>query len=281
MVAGVNLHDPLPDEAVVRLSSAEGSGWRVEPTEFAAGDAAREVAMIAPEDLDVRPGFLRPTPRLHRAVSYRGVDYTGQDIDAGLTRASVRLLIPDPTPSPVPHAPDGMAVDGTSDDWRDVPYLQLPSTDVPSRYVRAAWSGEGVCVSVAVPDGGSAGAGIELYVEDDCARSFSAISNPHAGKYSVAPAEEEGRARVRVSYGPCMHRPDMIDARWRRWRDGYAMEFLVPATAMPAATMAVGTVLGFHSVLSGGGAVMEQFVDPEGKPGVWNIPLYWGAVRLT
>ncbi len=279
--AGVVLRDPLPDEAVVRLSSAEGSPWKVELTEFTVGDAVREVTIIAPDDLDVRPGFLRPTPRLHRSVSYDGVDYAGQDIDAGLTRASVRLLIPDPTPSPVPHAPNGMVVDGVLDDWEHVPYLQLPSTDAPSRYVRAAWSEKGIYLAVAVPDGGTAGAGIELYIEDDHARSFSAIGNPHAGKYSAGPAEDEGRARVRVSYGPCMHRPDMIDARWRAWRGGYAVEFLVPASAMPAAAMTPGAVLGFHYVLSGGGHVLEQFLDPEGKPGVWHIPLYWGAVRLA
>jgi hypothetical protein len=279
--AEFRLRDPLPEDALVRLASARDSGWRLEPAEFRAGDAPLAASLAAPADLDVRPGFLRPPLRLHRSVAHGGREYSGRDVAVGLTPGSVRLLMPEPEPSLVPRAPADVVIDGCPDEWRGVPYLFLPSVQAPSRALRLGWSERGLLGALRVP--GEDLFGIEIYLESDFGRSFSIFGNPHVAKYTLSPAPGRGpgRAAVRVAYGPCMHRPDLIEAAWQEHEGGCALEFLVPASALDGAAMGAGTVLGFHFVLSAGGRVLEQFVDPEGKPGVWHIPLYWGAVRLA
>jgi hypothetical protein len=289
--AGIGLRDPLPGDAVVSLSPAEGSGWRTDPVEFRAADAPFPISMTAPEGLRVRSGFVEPAPTLHRAVRYQDKAYAGQDVTVELTRASVRLLMPQPEPSSVLAAPTGIVVDGCLDEWTDIPFLTLPATGTPSRAVRLAWSEKGIFGALHVSSerfGGDAGegwrgGGLQMYLETDFARSFSAIGNLNASKYNLGPDREHGpgRAQVVVAYGPCMHRPDLVEAAWQESDDGYTLEFLVPAAVLEPAKMVAGRVLGFHFVLSNSRRTLEQFVDPEGKPGVWHIPLYWGAVRLV
>ncbi len=277
-------HERLPAEAWVRLESAADGGWAVPPSEFEAGRQPFELAVRAPDNLEVRSGFVRPPLRLRRTVVLRGIAYAGGDVAPSLTEASIRRFIPDPVRVPVPRAPAGWCVDGRLEKWRAIPPVSRAGGP-PSRAVRLAWDESGLYGAFwdAAPPGAPRGEYLEFYVESDFGRALSCHRTPWASSFRFSPdrAAGPGPANASSGYGPLRHRPREIAARWDFVDGAAAVEFRIPAVALGPDPLAPGRVLGLHYRLWAGNTMLEEYLDTEGKSAVWMTPLYWGAVRLA
>ena len=281
----IRLHERLPDDARVRLESAAEGGWGVPPAEFEAGRQPFEIAVRAPENLEVRSGFVRPPLRLRRTVTLRETTYAGADVAPSLTEFSVRRFIPDAVRVPAPRAPAGWAVDGDLSKWRAIPPISRAGGP-PGRAVRLAWDEGGLYGAfwdAAPPEGASRGESLEVYVESDFGRAVSCHRTPWASSFSFRANLEAGPgpAHAASGYGPLRHRPQEIAARWDYVDGAPAVEFRIPAFALGPEPLATGRVMGFHYRLWRGTAMVEEFLDTEGKTAVWMTPLYWGAIRLA
>jgi hypothetical protein len=72
-----------------------------------------------------------------------------------------------------------------------------------------------------------------------------------------------------------------VSTAWRKTDAGYDLEFLIPAKALAPAKSADGTALGFHYVLTVGGAPVETFVDTAPFQSVTGSPIFLGTLRLA
>ena len=279
----VKLHDGLPKDATLRLATAADGGWGVPPTEFQVAEEPFELLVRPPDNVEVRSGFVRPPLAIRRSVTWRGRSYEATDVLPSLTDVSIRRFVPVPIPLPIPRAPAGMKIDGDFEKWKQVPLISKAAHGRPSRAARFAWGEEGLFGSI-YDQGLEDGSGprvdmIELFIESDCARHMNSHHTPCAAQYCFGPNRELGPGRANVgASGPYQHSPQLVPALWGMVDKTEAVEFLIPAEVLKPARMMAGSRIGFYYWLWAGGRRVEDFIDTEGKTGVWMRPLYWGAV---
>ena len=281
----VKLHDGLPTDATLRLASVADCGWGVPATDFQVGATPFELLVRPPENVEVRSGFVRPPLAIRRSVTLRGHAYEATDVIPSLTEDSIRRFVPVPSPLSIPHAPAGMKIDGDFEKWNKVPLISKTANGQASRAARFAWGAEGlfgfICEPGPANDSGPRVDMIELFIESDCGRSLDAHYTPHASQFCFAPNRELGPGRATVGAGgPYKYTPQLVPARWGMVGNAEAVEFLIPADALMPARMTAGSRIGFYYWLWAGGRRVEEFIDTEGKTGVWMRPLYWGSVVL-
>jgi hypothetical protein len=123
---------------------------------------------------------------------------------------------------------------------------------------------------------------VELFLEQDYARSPSRTKN--TAQYVFAPAADlvPGRGHMQVAYGPYEGKESKtgIACAWRPTESGYALEFHIPAAVLAPARMEEGCKVGMNFVRNDDGRPVELFYTSKAPDG-YRTPIAWGALELT
>jgi hypothetical protein len=184
-------------------------------------------------------------------------------------------------PVPVPPAPGRITVDGDLADWADVKPLPSPFSGKNPGSLRLCWDSSGLFGALTARDTGIrsdpqspwTGDCLELFIEKDFARSPQ--RSRAASQYIVAPGAEGGPAVLWPA-----DLKGRLRAAWKPIKDGYTIEFSIPAALLAPAKMQAGTKMGFNFALSDDGKAIEVFYCSKDFGG-FAIPALWGAVELV
>ncbi|MFO8007234.1 MAG: sialate O-acetylesterase, partial [Candidatus Brocadiia bacterium] len=221
------------------------------------------------------------------ASPFRTDDWPG--VTQPLKREQLNDLYPEPEPVDVPHAGRAIAVDGDLSDWEGIPFLPMPFMDGLSEALRLCWREEGLYGSAEVHDiqlSSSAqnpwqADSVEVFLDKDFSRRVD--RGPTSAQYVFSPYPERGPGdgRILVAYGPGDHGRKGFECAWQPTGDGYALEFLIPASALAPARMEPGEKLGANLALNNDGTAVEQFFSDKDRGNGWGRPVTWGCIRLA
>jgi predicted phosphodiesterase len=303
----------FPGGSKVTLSSDGGSPWAVK--EMSLEGVTVEDANIWPTPVSLTitppPGVLlgdgqsfSPPLTLAVSIEYKGRHYACTGVPVGLSTKTLHRLAPAPEVADVPPAGAAIALDGNLSEWKDIPFLRLPSTGQASRSIKLAWRGDGLYGAVAVEQTGFHtdpelpwnGDSFEIDVESD-ARGRTRTGTPGVPlKVFLWPrGGDDGNVGLLRSVGSLPR--GGVKAAWQKTPTGYTMEFCISAkalTAPPGGEMVPGADsfprtnpleadrrIGLDLILRHDGVVVEQFADTRAFRSTWGTPLAWGRVRLA
>ena len=280
----------FPPGSKVRIAPDANSEWKAGTVAFQ--ESNTPVALTATPPAGVLLGESRGfSPALTVAVEleHKGRKFSYPAVPILMTTRSIRELVPPPVPVRVAAAAAAITIDGNLADWRDVSYLQLPSTQASSKDFKLSWRAEGLLGAVQVvqkntrpnPDRPWEGDGLQLYIEADAQRRLRVDSTGTPLKLYLLPqaGREGGKMTVRQPYGRPAKEP--IQAAWLKTADGYTIEFCIPTRNLTSSRLAAGRKMGFHFVLRRGDQIVEQFSDTTAFRSVGVTPAYWGQIQLA
>ncbi|MBN2584490.1 MAG: metallophosphoesterase [Planctomycetes bacterium] len=330
----------FPAGSKVTVGTDPGSPWAVEEATFIAPEEEPQSAAAEPtatnenedgqEENRPAPWLLRAkppadvllgghgfSPELSVAIrlEYKGRTWFCPSVPVGLHEESVRRLAPQPVVVDVPPAPavvmtqrsssGGIVLDGGLDDWKDVPFLRLPSTGTASRTMKLAWTPEAIYGAVVVEQGAIHVDGelpwnadsLEINLEPDALRRLNMPSRGPTAKlfFWPEPGSDGGKASYKRQGGRLPG--GSVQAVWQKTPTGYTMEFRISARALtvrragaarpeagapPHETpLAAGRTVGLDLILRHDGEVIERLADTRGLRSTWGSPIYWGQIRLS
>jgi predicted phosphodiesterase len=282
----------FPKKSRVTIGPDAAGPWRAEAVSFTEDGEVKSLTVTPPEGvlLAEAQSF---TPPLTVAVTldHKGQKYGHSAVPIRMTAETLRRLVPPPEPVRVAAAKTVISVDGDLADWKDVPYLRLPSTGAASTSVKLAWRDEGLFGSVRVVQGGPltvdadapwSSDGLELCLEADARRRLNADSTGTPMRHFLLPqaGKSGGAMTIRRSYGKLEVREAMQTA-WRKTSDGYAMEFCVPTKSLTSSGLKAGRRMGLHFALRHGDQIVTEFTDTKPFRSVASTPAYWGQIELS
>jgi hypothetical protein len=279
----------FPRGCQVRLARDPNGEWVVGTAAFQESNEPVPLKATPPPGvlLDENRVF---SPMLTVSVSfdYHGRTFSCPSVPIEMTLESLRRLVPVPEPVRVASASGAIVVDGNLAEWKDVPYLALPSTKAASRDFRLAWRAEGLYGAVqatqkdiqAAPQTPWDSDGLELFLEADAQRRLRVDDRgtPQRMFLLPQPLQEGGKMTLRRLYGRAGKDP--VQAAWLKTAGGYTIEFCIPATSLPG-RLAADKKMGFHFYLRRGDQIVEQFQDTTPFRAVSSTPAYWGQIVLT
>jgi predicted phosphodiesterase len=303
----------FPGGSKVKLSSDMGSAWAVKEMSLEGVTVEDPNILPPPVSLTITPpaGVLlgegqsfSPPVTLAVSIEYKGRRYACTGVPVGLTAKSVHRLAPAPELADVPPAGAAIALDGNLSEWKDVPFLRLPSTGQASRSIKLAWRAEGLYGAVVVEQTGIHtdaelpwnGDSFEIDLESD-ARGRTRTGTPGVPlKVFLWPrGGDDGNVGLLRSAGSLPR--SGVKAAWRKTPTGYTMEFCISAralTAPPGGEMSrnvdnfprthpleADRRIGLDLILRHDGVVVEHFADTRAFRSTWGTPLAWGRVRLA
>ena len=303
----------FPSGSKVTLSSDMGGAWAVK--EMTLEGVTVEDANILPPHVPLTitppPGALlgdgqsfSPPLTLAVSIEYKGRRYACAGVPVGLTLRTVRGLAPAPEWADVPPSGEPISVDGNLSEWKDVPFLRLPSTGKPSRCIKLAWRADGLYGAVVAEQTGLHtdaelpwnGDCLEIDVESD-ARGRTRLATPGVPvKVFLWPrGGDDGNVGLLRSAGSLPR--NGVKSAWTKTPTGYAMEFCISAralTPLPGGEMSrtadnfprtlpleAERQIGLDIILRHDGVPVEQFADTRAFRSTWGTPLAWGRVRLA
>jgi predicted phosphodiesterase len=260
----------LPQGGRVKLTPDPNSQWTSKPVTFVEGNSPAALVATPPAGVLLAEGRGFSPPLLVRAeLEYMGRTYASPLVPVRMSYEALHQLVPVPQPVSLPAAKNPFAIDGNLADWKDIPYVRLPSTKADSKDFKMTWRPDGLYGAVRVvqkdirpdPEAPWDGDGLELYLESDARRRLVAGSEGTPWKFHLLPQADSsgGKLTVRRSYGKLAKEP--VQGAWMKTPDGYTM--------------------GFHFVLHRGEQVTEQFSDTSAFRTVGSTPAYWGQIQLT
>ena len=280
----------FPKGCQVRLASDPNGPWKVKETAFEDAGLPVPLAVTPPAGIVLDENrYTAPLLTISVSLDNKGHKYQYPSVPVQMTVEALRRLVPPPEPASVPAAKAALAIDGNLADWKDVPYLALPSTKAASKDFQLAWRADGLYGAVAVaqkdikpnPEKLAEGDGLELFVEADAQRRLRADSKGTPMRLFLLPqaGKDGGEPLIRRLYGRRPKEP--MQAAWTKTAQGYTIEFCIPTKQLTTSRLAAGRKMGFHFVLRRGGQVIEQFADTRGFRTVAYTPAYWGAIQLA
>ncbi len=183
-------------------------------------------------------------------------------------------------------------VDGKITDWKEIKSMPLPYMKKKKSSVKIAWSEKGLYGYVKAGDktikenkkSPWEADCFELFIEKDYARAESAYETKNAIQIFMCPDTESGpgKAYLMANY----HDKDkqdvkMVNAVWRTVKEGYIIEFFIPAKVLNPAEMKSGTKMSFNFALSDNGKPVLQYYRDKDENNGWRSPVLWGAVQLS
>jgi len=283
--------DRFPENCTVTVRQAkEETNWEVEPQKVAAEENAFSFAARAPADFKLGGKGFEPPLRVALTVEDHGRAYSAEDVTIYFSQDSARKAVPIPSAVDIPYMPRRVTVDGDLSEWAGVKPLPLPFDKKETSSFRIGWREDGLYCAVSVKDAtvkadpdapwGSDTDGVDLFIEKDFARSRGMGENASEYVFSPAPESGPGPGHASVVYGRNRSKDSGVACAWRRSKEGYSLEFFVPAAALEPAKMQAGTMLGMNFILNDDKVAVERFFCDK-KPENRRSPMRWGAVRLA
>jgi len=282
----------FPKKSRVTIGPDASGPWKAVAVSFTEDGVAKFLTVTPPEGvLLAEAQSFSPPLTVAVTVEHKGQTYSYPTVPIRMTAETLRRLVPPPEPVRVVAAKTAIIVDGDLADWKDVPYLTLPSTGAASTSVKLAWRDEGLFGSVRVVQSGPltvdadapwASDGLELCLEADARRRLSADSTGTPMRHFLLPqaGRDGGAMTVRRSYGKLDVREAMQTA-WRKTSDGYAMEFCVPAKSLASSGLKAGRRMGLHFARRHGEEIVTEFTDTKAFRSVASTPAYWAQIELS
>lgn len=278
----------LPQTGATVFKPVPECPWKFEQAELTASEGSFSLMVTAPAVLGLQENTFDPALLALVSVTDQEQKVHHYRVRLCPDPALVKRLTQKPEPITMLQSSKIIEVDGTLKEWKDIPYIMLPSKNTLSKCVRFCWRPEGIYGSVSIPDNHVkvdtiqtwTGDGLELWLETDNARSWDRTRSRHFIKFHIAPLPEKGpgKAHYKIINSSQDLKPDLLKAVWKKTQSGYTMEFLIPKPMLAPAAMAPGTLLGFHFVLFNDGGHYEEIIPYE--KGFFRKPYVWGMVKL-
>ena len=218
----------LPAGAVLTVGPAtENGGWTLAAQEMApvAGGYAFKVTAPQAQVKGDAAGF-QPPLRVRLTVKGEGLNASADNVPLVPGPQMLKLIYPEPTAVPVPHASRPVSVDGDLSDWEGVAPLPNPYHNEPTGPFRFCWTEAGLYGAVDVADKSVevkadapwSADGVEVFVDNAFERAMS--TGPSTGQYRLQPRAGPGAGEGALRH--CLRRqPRQADAdRVRLAADG-------------------------------------------------------------
>ena len=190
-------------------------------------------------------------------------------------------------PVPVPNAQKKITVDGNPAKWTAIKALPAPNTNKPAGAIKLQWSTEGlygllqvkddkIDVNVDTPWSSDC---VEIWLETDFARAGQMSDNAFQIVLAPNPNALNGKSLVLVPQGTMD--AEAIKAITKTSKEGYTIEFFIPAKELTGAKMVVGTKIGFDYSVDLKGKSVESFAGAKTATGGYANPSVWGAIQLA
>lgn len=182
----------------------------------------------------------------------------------------------------------GIKIDGKADDWKDVPAMPAPFSEVKASPLKLAWNTDGLYGMLCVEDEKLVtwastpweGDALELWLDkkNTKAKELDFASQQYVfgpnkrkpGEVIVVLPRPGGEVRPRAE----------IKAAWTKTDKGYLMEFMIPAKEMAPAKLQEGTMLGLDFAWDNNGSAEMQFFNDKNTDRGFANPSTWGTVVL-
>jgi hypothetical protein len=183
-------------------------------------------------------------------------------------------------PAPVPAAPGEITIDGDLADWAAVKPLPAPFDGREAGCLRLCWSPQGLYGAVTAT-GSRIVSNAQSPWKGDCLELFLDKAFTRAPKksdtsvqYVFAPGADGQPAIIWPA-----EVKDQLQAAAVPTKDGYTLEFFIPAKVMAPAKLQAGTKIGLNYALSDDGKTVETFFCSKDFGG-FAISALWGAIEL-
>ncbi|MBI5724088.1 MAG: hypothetical protein HZA50_09040 [Planctomycetes bacterium] len=181
-------------------------------------------------------------------------------------------------------------VDGDLKEWNDVKPLPLPFAKKDAGSLKLAWTKDGLFGALTVKtdeikvdaQNPWAGDAIEVFIEKDCARAAGKGDTENAAQYAFAPTQDGdgGDGTIVVAWGADRDQAADLKCSWKKTKEGYVLEFSIPAKVLKPAKLEEGTKLGFNFALDKAGKAAEQFFSDKDADAGYASPSTWGVIVL-
>jgi pectate lyase len=192
-------------------------------------------------------------------------------------------------PVKIPYQQRGFVVDGYADDWQGIARMPMPFMDNGVAEVRLAWREDGLYGLVEVKDTllyiyeeePYRGDCVELWVDKLNLKTPTREENRHAFQVIFSPTENliTHHAAINVPRDWPTENLNFIYSQWKKTRDGYNIEFVIPALTMRPAQLRAGTKIGLNVGVSDNGEATTQFYSDKSANAF--LPVNWGTIELV
>jgi hypothetical protein len=245
-----------------------------------------------------------PTLTVSVSIEYKGRRYACAGVPVGLGSKTTHRLAPAPEAADVPPASEAFAVDGNLSEWKDVPFLRLPSTGKASRYIKLAWRSDGLYGAVVAEQTGLStnpelpwnGDSVEIDMESDAGgRTRTGTPGVPVKVFLWPRGGSDANVGLLREVGSLPG--GGVKAAWQKTPTGYALEFRISSKALTTPAEAdivarrelfrrtqpleAARQIGLNLILRHDGVAVEQFADTKAFRSTWGTPLGWGRIRLV
>ncbi|MBD3347021.1 MAG: hypothetical protein GF401_18355 [Chitinivibrionales bacterium] len=193
----------------------------------------------------------------------------------------------DKNPIIIPRAKSEMTVDGYVDEWKKTPSMPLPLQKKQTSPFYFAWNEKGLYGAAVLDDSilhlydGDPYLGdcIELFIDRNTATTKDTIYDD-AVQIMFLPTENliAGPCYIHIPYKWNQRDKELLQAHWNWHKDGYTIEFFIPAGFLEPAKLKKGSTFRLNFNRTQDGEAREQFFGENSK--VCFFPKQWALCRL-